>query len=109
MTAQKPNTTANVDVAAEIDALQLRLQSLAEAGDWSGFATAMQRRDELLPKVAADDRAVVFTAAVSANERMLKLLRAQRQDVADQLLKIRRGRDIVSQYASQHAAPYGTR
>ena len=60
MTAQKPNTTANVDVAAEIDALQLRLQSLAEAGDWSGFATAMQRRDELLPKVAADDRAVVF-------------------------------------------------
>lgn len=109
MTSQKPDMTANVDIAAEIDALQQRLQSLAEADDWSGFATAMQRRDELLPKVAAADRAVVFTAAVSVNERLLKLLRAQRQEVADQLLKIRRGRDIVGQYASQHAAPYATR
>lgn len=98
MTLQMPNSTGNAVIVAEIEALQLRLESLARAGDWSGFTTAMQRRDALLPKVAVNDRAVVFASTVRANGRVVKLARAQRQAIADQLTMLRRGRDMTLHY-----------
>lgn len=108
MTAQTPVLTGDAAIVAEIEALQQRLESLADAGDWSGFAIAMQRRDELLPMVAVNDRANLFAAVMRANDRMLKLAKAKRQDIADQLVTLRRGRDMAGRYASHRAMPDGT-
>lgn len=95
-------------IGDEIDDLHRKLETLAQNGKWSELTALMQRRDELLPKVTDIDRAVVSISTVRANDRVLKLVRAQRQGIADQLTTMCRGCDMTGHYASHREAPNTT-
>lgn len=105
MTSQAIAAPGGGAIAAQIEVLHGRLEALSNVGDWSGFAAVMKRRDELLGAVQVNDRATVFAAAKQSNDRMLKLTRAARQGIADQLTAMRRGRDMTSSYELHRAAP----
>ncbi len=100
MTVQTSSTANGLPLAAEIADLHRNLEILAQDGKWSELADVMQRRDELLHTVTDIDRAILFSAAVRSNERLLKLAQADRQAVAHQLSSLRRSREGASRYDS---------
>jgi len=100
MATTTPDLDSSAALVTELDELRTRLETLASDGDWAEFAIVMQRRDALLPNVAVEDRAVVFAAALSTNERLLGLVRSERQDVSDQLVTLRRGKEMIGEYAA---------
>ncbi len=104
MTMQAPSTVHGQAIALEIDNLHRELETLGQNGKWSELAAVMKRRDELLSKVPDIDRAIIFRAALRINDRMLKLVQADRQAVAHQLTSLRRGREVTSRYESHRAA-----
>ena len=104
MTIQAPSWANEQAIAHKIDNLQRQLEILAQNGKWTELAALMKRRDELLSKVTDIDRAIIFSAAVSSNARVLKLVQADRQAVAHQLTSLRRGRKVTSSYESHREA-----
>lgn len=101
MSNQHAEVSPESAIAVEIEDLHRRLEILARNSRWPEFAEAIKRRDELLVTISGSERASVFQATVRSNERLLKLARAGRQAIADQLTSLRHGREMAGRY-EQH-------
>ncbi|MGH8196070.1 MAG: hypothetical protein ACREQ8_17000 [Woeseiaceae bacterium] len=92
--------TAGPSHGEQIAALHRRLEQLAADGEWQQIADAVKDRDALLAELPAAECKQALLAASRCTERLQILAQAAKSQCAQELAKLKRGRQAAASYRS---------
>lgn len=74
------------------------LEELAAAGEWQQLTDFMIKRDAMLSQIEESEREAALTAARRSTGQILQMAEMARQDIADRLAALKRGRKAADSY-----------
>ena len=82
----------------EVLSLNCHMKELAATGEWQQLMDFMTKRDAMLGQIESSGQEAVLLDARRSTEQILLLAEAAKQDVADRLATIKRGRTAADSY-----------
>lgn len=83
---------------AEVLALNSTMEQLAVDGDWEQVAVLVSKRNTLLRKVGDAAKKTALEESKRSTDRIRRLAEKARQDTADRLSRLQRGREATDSY-----------
>ena len=87
-------------LSSQIDALNMEMQALAEAGEWEEVFEMLATRNALLLELDEGEMAAAILSAVESTDQIRELADAARQVVGEKLTGLMRGKKATDSYLS---------
>ena len=83
---------------AEVLKLNAEMEQLAVDGEWEGVSLLVSKRNTLLRQVGDAARRTALEESKRSTDRIRRLAEKARQDTADRLSRLQRGREATDSY-----------